>query len=65
MAGHTPWNQIKHKKQKPRAMNIIVYDMGNNPLDPELMKEVEQAVEKIVRRQSETIAHTVVTDQVR
>lgn len=47
--------------KKPLAMQIAVYDVGNNPLPDKVVKELEDVVVKVLQKHT-TIAHTVVTE---
>jgi len=47
--------------KKPIAMQIAVYDVGNNPLPDKVVRELEESVVKVLQKHT-TIAHTVVTE---
>jgi hypothetical protein len=47
--------------KKPYAMQIAVYDVGNNPLPDKVVRELEDATVRILQKHT-TIAHTVVTE---
>ena len=54
--------RLKAEDRKPRAIQLVVYDMANNPLSNKLVKDLERAVEEVVRRQGPTVASTLVID---
>lgn len=47
--------------KKPVAMQIAVYDVGNNPLPDRVVREIEEQVVRVLQKHT-TIAHTVVTE---
>ncbi len=74
MAGHTPWKDIKHKREERtsefrkrkrkdliNAMQITVYSLTDAELDKELRKTVEEAVSKAIRdhKDNQALAYTV------
>lgn len=48
-------------RRKSTAMQVAVYDVGNNPLPDKVVKEIEDAVTKIAQKHT-TIALTFVTE---
>lgn len=48
-------------KRKGTTIQVVVYDLGNNPLPDKVIREVEDAVQRIVQKHT-TLAHTVVTE---
>lgn len=48
-------------KKRSKGMQIAVYDMGNNPLSPKVVNELEEAVVAVLQKHT-TLAHTVVQD---
>lgn len=47
--------------KKPYAMQIVVYDVGNNPLSDRVVRELEEQVVRVLQKHT-TIAHSVVTE---
>lgn len=56
--------RLKAEDKKPRAIQLSVYDMANNPLSNKLIKDLERAVEDVVRKQGPTLAQTLTIDTV-
>jgi hypothetical protein len=48
-------------KRKPTAMQVAIYDMAKNPLPDKVVREVEDAVQRVLQKHT-TIAHTVITE---
>jgi hypothetical protein len=49
------------KKQKPRAVQMTIFDIGGNPLDQELITEVERAVIDTIKDKT-TVAQNISID---
>jgi hypothetical protein len=47
--------------KKPTAMQIVVYDVGDNSLPDRVVRELEETVVRVLSKHT-TIAHTVVTE---
>lgn len=58
MSGHTPWKDIKHKKNAS-AVEVVVYSMTGNRLPDGLRKQVEQAVENLVKQHDDVAINVV------
>jgi hypothetical protein len=62
MSGHTPWNEIKHKKKRGApAMQIAVYDLTGKTLPEDIVDRVADAVANVVKKY-DTLAHSVITE---
>lgn len=47
-------------KKKVKGLQIVVYDVGNNPVSSKVQEALEEAVRAILQEHT-TLAHTVVT----
>lgn len=47
--------------KQPSAIQVVIYDMGSNPLPDKLVKEVQQFADRLVK-DSPTLAQAVVTE---
>ena len=74
MSGHTKWADIKHKKDEKQydfkkrkrkdlvnAMQITVFSMTDAELDKKLRKDLETAVEYVVKnhKDAQALAYTI------
>ena len=74
MSGHTKWADLKHKKDEKQydfkkrkrkdlvnAMQIVVFSMTDAELDKKLRKELEEAVESVIKahKDSQSLAYTI------
>lgn len=48
-------------KGKVYALQVAVYDVGNNPISDRVAREIEESVTKVLQKHT-TLAHTVVTE---
>lgn len=47
-------------KRKVKGLQIVVYDVGNNPVSSKVQEALEEAVQGVLQEHT-TLAHTVVT----
>jgi len=48
----------------PRSVQIVIYDIANNPLSKKLLKDLERVTEDLVRKHGPTLAiNRVLGDQ--
>jgi len=50
------------KKQKPRAVQLTIFDIGGSPLDQELIAEVERAVTGVIHDKI-TVAQNITVEK--
>lgn len=48
-------------KNRVTGLQVAVYDVGNNTISDRVVREIEDAILKIVQKHT-TLAHTVVTE---
>lgn len=62
MSGHTKWSEIKHKRGTTvPALQVVVYDITGKNLPKDIVDQVTEAVDKVVKKY-DTLATTVVTE---
>ena len=74
MSGHTKWADLKHKKDEKQydfkkrkrkdlvnAMQIAVFSMTDAELDKKLRRELEEAIENVVKahKDAAALAYTI------
>ena len=40
----------------PRALQIVVYDMANNPLSKKMLRDLDKAIERLAKEHGPTLA---------